>query len=232
MDIWVGPDKQIFSIHRDLLALHSGYFANRFRELMDDENILLPRVNLAIFATFHSWIYSGDPLAVHQPVESKAAKMWAFGHDFKAPGFQNAVMDEIREASKVAKEALSVFAVNTRYNNTKKGSLLRRFTADTMNCKDPFQRFEEGSEAWKRWEEVLHNHKDLSFDMAKAEKRWIGVRPWDDTCRGRYMVEEPPLDELWEAQILAKRTKEEITAAANAKCVRSIIELAHLQRRK
>jgi hypothetical protein len=54
---------------------------------------------------------------------------------------------------------------------------------------------------------------------------------WDDRRRKDYIVEETPLDERWEMQILAARPRAEIERAALAKTdVRSIIEWTHLQR--
>jgi hypothetical protein len=55
---------------------------------------------------------------------------------------------------------------------------------------------------------------------------------WDDRRRKDYLVEEKPVDERWETQILASRNRVDIERAALAKTdVRSIIQWAHIQRR-
>jgi hypothetical protein len=44
------------------------------------------------------------------------------------------------------------------------------------------------------------------------------------------MEKEMDLDEAWEKQIVSRRQKAEIKEAAKTGCVKSIIELAHLER--
>jgi hypothetical protein len=45
-----------------------------------------------------------------------------------------------------------------------------------------------------------------------------------------YLEEEVPLDQVWEEQILADRDINEIKEAAKERCIRSIVELDHLNR--
>ena len=47
--------------------------------------------------------------------------------------------------------------------------------------------------------------------------------------RERYMQEEVPLDQLWEGNILARRSIKEIKEAAKNGCLRSMNELDHLK---
>lgn len=67
VNILVGeaPDKQSFSMHKDLLTVHSGYFrdwfTNNFYETsVCDSTISLPFISPAQFALFNTWLYLGE----------------------------------------------------------------------------------------------------------------------------------------------------------------------------
>jgi hypothetical protein len=55
---------QTFSIHKDLLTLHSGYFDHRLRGAEDDHKLELFQTTPSTFVTFHSWLYTGDAFAI------------------------------------------------------------------------------------------------------------------------------------------------------------------------
>ena len=101
-----------------------------------------------------------------------------------------------------------------------------------MNCLDLIGQLEDGSQEMKQWEELLKSEPDLTYDMARGGKQWRELRPWEGQARGRYLATETSLSERWEMQLLEKRSKEEIKAASDAGCVRSQIELRHLERKK
>ena len=63
-------------------------------------------------------------------------------------------------------------------------------------------------------------------------KEWGGSLPWEDDNFEAYMEDEPLLDQAWEEQILEKRGIDEIRKEAKKRCVRSMLELAHLERNK
>ena len=78
---------------------------------------------------------------------------------------------------------------------------------------------------------MFKNWPALTTEVAHAaEEDWNGTYPWDDENRERYMQDEVPLDQLWEEHILARRSIKEIKQAGKNNCLRSMIELDHLER--
>ncbi|KAF4635823.1 hypothetical protein G7Y89_g2264 [Cudoniella acicularis] len=220
--IFVGKEKRSFSAHKDLLALHSAYFRNRFLDAHnDDDKITLPNFKPYIFADFHSWLYSGQILqvpgdALNTPTSQE--ELWALANFLEAPVFQNHCMDLIRTDCKTTpNNFVCIDSIESMYNVTKPRSLLRKFMADVMNCKNPFQTLQEGSEAWKDWETLLKRLPELSIDMARASgKHWNDSFPWDEKHREAYMEKELPLEEVWDMEILAKRSKAEVEEKSKA----------------
>ncbi len=97
--------------------------------------------------------------------------------------------------------------------------------------KRPCAEFEEGSKDHKTWSEFLRMWPDLAVEIATINSnRWNGKNPWDDEHRVMYMEDEIPLAEQWDKHILSCRNIQEIKKAAAGGCVRSVIELDHLQR--
>jgi hypothetical protein len=122
------------------------------------------------------------------------------------------------------------------YKSTPAGSELRKLVADTLAYRNPFQVHGDESEEYGAWEGLLRevpHGTDLSVDMnLAAGKKWNGTKPWDDEHRSRFTVEEVSIDERWEKLILSKRSKEATEMAAEAGCLLSKLELAHLNREK
>jgi hypothetical protein len=119
------------------------------------------------------------------------------------------------------------------YYFTAKGSLLRQFAAHSMTCKNPFGTYSENPEELKRWTNILDVCPDLVRDMAVGSKSWGESTAWDDAHRDQYAEKEVPIEERWDALILAGRTREELTTAVIFRdCRKSKIELEHLEREK
>jgi hypothetical protein len=243
VSIFVGADNQVFQIPKGLLALHSGYFKNRFDNKEEDEKLSLPDVQPSVFAEFLSWLYYSDCLEVNGDsfFIFEIAQAWGLGELIEAPGFQNWCMDTIRTYCKEPPEdywlPLDTKDVATIYRDSSKYSKLRMFAAHSMACKSPFDKSQEGTERYKEWTKewttLLENVPDLISDIARvAELEWNGTHPWDDEHRKAYLVDQVAPDQLWEEQILAARRIEEIKAAATGNCIRSMIELAYIERKK
>ena len=102
-----------------------------------------------------------------------------------------------------------------------------------MSYKNPFKDAEEGSKTWKDWKALLKRCPDLSNDMAmRVGKEWNGTYPWHEAYRESYLEPEVPLEEKWEHQMLAKRSRAETNASSKSKCLRGVIELDNLERDK
>jgi hypothetical protein len=234
VDIYVGKGEKAFTIDKDLLALHSQYFRNRFAEADENEQFTLPHVKEEHFVFFKSWLYTGDWLHIGNALSTPTTgeELWALGTFLKAPAFQNYCMDDIRQDAKNERNHwVYIKSVESVYKVSKKTSMLRKFTADVLCCHNPFDKHKPGSKDRADWERLMDRCHDIAVDMAKAAvKKWNGTNPWDDEHRGSYMEEEVPLGDLWEQQILSRRSRADIEKAAKAKCIQSVIELEHLKR--
>ncbi|KAF8855650.1 hypothetical protein BDZ45DRAFT_499142 [Acephala macrosclerotiorum] len=148
----------------------------------------------------------------------------------RAPAFQNVCMDDCRKYCKDPKNEWPVLSyVELMYRIGAKGSKLRLFAAHSVVRRHPFEKFEEGSEEYRAWDKLFEKWPDLLSDINKGlAKKWNGAFPWDDELRDDYMEKERELDQEWEEQILL-RGLDNIKKDAKKKCVRSIIELDHLQ---
>jgi hypothetical protein len=193
-------------------------------------------VKPASFAEFVSWLNIGWCLDfkdyLHDGIE--AGHAWALGELLEAPAFQNWCMDTFREhCKKPKKEWPAVEKIRVIYETSTKDSKLRKFAAHSMACKNPFEQYMEGSEMYKAWNTLLEDSPEIAQDIVRgAGKKWNGTFPWDDEHRQAYLEDEVDLEQLWEKQILAARSIEDVKAAAQRNCIRSKIELAHLERKK
>ncbi|TVY89624.1 hypothetical protein LAWI1_G007479 [Lachnellula willkommii] len=140
-------------------------------------------------------------------------------------------MDKIREyANYDPRQWMSAEDVQVRWKITDTGSMPRKLVADSLACNHPLHN--EDLEAQKLWTKVLQKYPNLSTDIHKAgAKKWNGTQPWDDEHRTSYMIPDTvSLEQRWEDQILAKRSREEVKAAADGGCLKSRLELLHLDR--
>ncbi|CZR66090.1 uncharacterized protein PAC_15991 [Phialocephala subalpina] len=237
--IFVGADKQLFNVQKELLTLHSGYFKNQFKNQEEDDEekpILLPTVKPPLFADFVAWMYTATFLKLDNDAFGGGAQtdhLWGLGSFLRAPAFQNFCMDDCREYCKDPNNPWPVLSyIELMYKIGDKGSKLRLFAAHSVLRRHPLKSFEKGSEEYKAWEGLFEEWPDLLRDMNKAAvKKWNGAFPWDDELRDEYMEKEGELDVQWEEQILG-RGLENIKRDSKEKCVRSIVELDHLQRKK
>ncbi|CZR61647.1 uncharacterized protein PAC_11544 [Phialocephala subalpina] len=238
--IFMVKDKQGFTVHKDLLALHSGYFRNRFRDAEEDEKFELQDFKAATFADFHAWLYSGIFLDAKDLVTSMSSQeTWALGSFLKAPAYQNHCMDLMRNdfrshygTTRDYKRVL-IEDIESAYNHTSKGSLLRVFMVDLVCSKDVWGTLPKGSTEQKEWEALSENNTDFKRDtLTRLPQPWLGTFPWDEQYREGYLEDEERLDETWEKLILASRSLSDIEEAARTGEVKSIIELAHLRGNK
>ncbi|KAF4626063.1 hypothetical protein G7Y89_g12100 [Cudoniella acicularis] len=222
VEVFAGTEqKQTFVVHKDLLTLHSTYFSNLFSDKgLDMDKKISITVKPSLFADFVSWIYMGKFLKVeNNALEGGTAvnKLWELGRFFRAPAFQNFCMDDCRnyrKASETDPEQPWQFieGIELMYSLTPPGSLLRSLAVQSLSYKNPLQENEKGSPDWKKWKSLLTGTrpdddiwvKELQRDFAlEAGKDWDEIPPWDDQRSGDYMEEATPLEERWDAQILA-----------------------------
>lgn len=113
------------------------------------------------------------------------------------------------------------------YGTTKSGSKARKLASDIMGM----LKVADGEDYEKKWvwAKLLKETPGLNRDYTSAyQETWIGF-PWDQKYRARYMVQEEPLYDMWEQQILKKgnSTLEERKAD---KTLEGKLEWEHLER--
>jgi hypothetical protein len=201
----------------------------------EGEKLSLPNVQPRVFAEFVSWLYfavyldfNGNPYDYDTIL---AVQGWALGEQIGPPRYQNWCMDSIRGGVKCG--MLDLQDAYVIYETTTKDSKLRKFAAHSITCESPFEQDVEGGKMYQAWNTLLEELPELAVDIALvAGKDWNGTYPWDYVHRQAYLVDEVDLGQRWEDQILAARSMEEIKAAAEGGCVRSIIESDHIGREK
>jgi len=171
--------RHTFAVHQDLLALHSTYFDQVFR---DDEVLTEIEALPCVFADFVSWMYSGW-LNENKGIEARGSipELWKLGHNLKAPDFQNFCMDFFRDSCGCLDNdgntswCISLRDIELIYTKTPKKSPLRKFAADCLSYKDPRTHLNSDSEDWKAWQELL-------TEPSKPKASWVEELRWD---RGR-----------------------------------------------
>lgn len=126
VDIRVGPNTKVFSIHKQLLCEVSPYFEaalkGQFIEA-EKQSIEFVEESVTMFEHFQLWLYSGNILAPHESAKdigsSTLYDLYAFGEMRHIPRLQNAVMD--------------VFFDRNIMTNTISISLLHRVYQDLPN---------------------------------------------------------------------------------------------------
>lgn len=233
----VGAKKQSFSVHKDLLTLYSGYFREKLRDGKDDAQVLLAEMSPPEFAVFVSWLYSGSLdlglYALDEQIIRLGPRQWQWGYYLQAPEFQNSWMDVFRALGDCYPVIWPDLAfTRATYNINPQGSKLRQFVADSIASYSPFRVHPPDSPEYAAWEKLLQENGDLSIDILRAgATHWEGALPWDYEHRHVYMEEEFSLAQLWEEQILASRSIDDIRKAVENKCFRSKLELVHLERK-
>ncbi|THY39224.1 hypothetical protein D6C97_10372 [Aureobasidium pullulans] len=136
----VGPEKQAFSIHKDLLCFYSDYFRGAFDSSFKEAaegKLSLPTEDPAIFDIFNGFIYTRqlrDATDVKGPNLSfiTLVALWIFGDKYIVPALQNKAIDAFKERSDKLRSIPWQLHLRTIYDNTLHGSPLRRIITDMM----------------------------------------------------------------------------------------------------
>ncbi|THY80361.1 hypothetical protein D6C92_10628 [Aureobasidium pullulans] len=103
----VGPEKQAFSIHKDLLCFYSDYFRGAFDSSFKEAaegKLSLPTEDPAIFDIFNGFIYTRqlrDATDVRglDLLYGTLVALWIFGDKYIVPALQNKAIDAFKERS-------------------------------------------------------------------------------------------------------------------------------------
>jgi hypothetical protein len=240
--IFVGADQQKFHVDKCLLQLHSGLFRTKLAgpEHIEKEQkpLFLPEVDPAAFAEFVCWMSTGkfissDPDVAHSNSVLSGCNCWYLGSVLEAASFQNFVMwewfrDDINEGYYWPDVEVARFAYEVLHNDSK----LRKFVADMLAFKNPFEKCSEGDEDHGMWCQLFKDSPELGLDVAKAVGTKNSRSPGHNTNIWKYMETESGLNKAWKEMILKARTRAEIEKDARDGCIRSKVELDHLNRDK
>ena len=190
VDILVGPERELFRLHKQLLCRICEYFnkalTGNFKEAQEN-SLALPEENSNAFALFVNWVYrSTVPVKNTSGAEDNVAlyNLYIFAEKICLPGLANKAMNAIRELhNRLPVDALwhSDLVVNV-YNNTEKGSALRRYCVHKMVF-DFSMEFEDLTGGVLVNEEGLKhlfticNDQDLHSDFFKHLQRFSVIRP-------------------------------------------------------
>jgi hypothetical protein len=195
VEIFAGKQqKETFTVHKDLLTLHSTYFSNFFSEKGPDvDKKAAISAKPSLFADFVSWIYFGEFLKVdNNALEGGAAvdELWELGRFFGAPAFQNFCMDDCRNYCKASETSATepwpfIEGIKLMYSITPRPCPLRSLAVDSLSYKNPLQENKEGSLVWKEWDSLLTGQiskepwiKELQGDFVRVVgKHWNGIPP-------------------------------------------------------
>ena len=236
----MGSNQQLFHVDKDLLSLHSGLFRNELADLDEKgeerKQLSLPGVDPALFMDFVCWIRNGNLMVLQgedlgddSPVQIEDS--WILGHILEAPGFQNFMIWDQLQGHWELDEYSEPEIENVRfvYKASERDSKLRRFYADFVACRNPFEKYGREDPEYQQWCDLFKEYPDLGLDVAKGS--WQNDKlPWDHARIGNYMEEEPDLDQVWEEMILKARPVAEIEKGARKGCIRSRLELFHIKR--
>ncbi|EPE33203.1 POZ [Glarea lozoyensis ATCC 20868] len=236
----VGKSKEGFTLHKDLLSLHSSWFEEYFSAMDNAQNLILTTVEAAPFETFVYWLYSGEKpikLGLYDKGSSSVTESLICANILRSPAYSNIIMNALIESMPRAAMTGTVRFIlwlSHVYNKTGSTSVLSKFMYNYVSHNNPFTQCTPGSEPFVLWEGFLKAYPQFAFDLAVAAgKKWKGATgPCDIEVRSEFMEEEFDLNKRWEELILQKQTKAEIEVAAKANRLRSVVQLRHLNRDK
>ncbi|KAE9370930.1 hypothetical protein N431DRAFT_468935 [Stipitochalara longipes BDJ] len=244
--ISVGANQKTFYVDRFLLNLHSGLFRNKFADLEvlhadEQKQFSLPTVDPAMFTEFVCWmthtrLMPFEAEVIHSNTRHFGVNAWLLGRYLEAPGFQNFIIWEdwrIRcHDENAANPWPSVKSVRFVYGLRDQDTKIKRFMVDLVASKNPFEKYGEEDPEYTWWSDLFKELPELGLDVARSSAKKSNALPWDDARIGGYMEEELDLNQVWKEQMLKDRDLAEIEEDAQNGCIRSIIELDHINREK
>ncbi|THW11129.1 hypothetical protein D6D23_10523 [Aureobasidium pullulans] len=184
----VGPSKQEFTVHRELLCFYSDFFRAAFNGSFKEATegrIELPDTQVDVFEIFQVWLYSRSLLNTEdlqdQPDSQKypdfeiLAGLWVFGDKCQIPLLQNCAADAIIQYNK-DENRFRTSVLKTAYDHTMEGSPLRRLAIDILVFR---MVHEEAANSILR-EDSLHCwSKESLVDFARGiSKAWMLGLPY------------------------------------------------------
>lgn len=147
MYVIVGPEKQRFGIHKEILCATSPFFKaaleGKFEESVRGE-VILEDTSVETFGHFNEWLYTGkltedkcqengltilEQYSKDQPTYRQFLEVWLFGDYIMVPQLQNYIVDRM-QAKHATRPMLPIADFAYLYEKTQTGSPLRRLMVD------------------------------------------------------------------------------------------------------
>ena len=136
VQVKVGPNKTVFTFHKDLLCNTAAYFRaaleGSFKEALE-QSIEMPEDDPEVFKYFQLWIYTGSILQTYETAKDVGKltllKLWTFAEALNVTEIQNAAMnlliDRIEEFGTIPSNLTPYI-----YEHTSRSSALRKMIVD------------------------------------------------------------------------------------------------------
>jgi hypothetical protein len=124
--VGVGPEREQFTIHKDLLCWVSPFFNNAFNGQSAEASSSTMHLKVekpSHFKIFVEWLYHGK-LDVEPGEESELSNLYTlvdlyiFSDAIHCNGFKNSIMDQIQDVMSRSRKFLSGRGVRKIFNNT------------------------------------------------------------------------------------------------------------------
>ena len=174
VEILVGPEEELFTIHKQLLCDISPYFEAAFEgefKEAKEQRMRLPEDDVAPFKQFQFWLYSGKPLPPRDLMEhttltykwNMLVHSYILGDKFEIPALQNAAIHGIIEST-CTSGADHLGMLRLVYEQTTPKSHLRKLCIDLFVH---MSHVEDGS-TWFDDRKSQYYPREFLFDVAKG----------------------------------------------------------------
>ncbi len=176
-NIYVGPKRKKFHLHKELLCARSGYFtrslAGDFKE-REEKAVYLPDDDVASFELLVLWIYGSKLKAPGNSEElSRYLAVYVMGEKFFMEGLRNAITDSVKACYLNASAKASPEQLEYLYNNTSATCQLRLLAARTA-AMDLYGRTKHLPDSLR---ELIKKCPDFAADFAEALLRFSAGEP-------------------------------------------------------
>jgi hypothetical protein len=186
VNLYVGPTKEHFYVHKDKLCAKVPYFDKMFKGGFleaANKSATFPEDNPADFDLLIRWIYEDviEPLEPDIPAKCPAGTQLKFDNDYLdfyvfaeklcVPELQDRIMDALLAQLKSTQSILWGDTIKLVYKQTSKNSPMRKLAVYTvkyvLECRS-FQELCPVSEV----QEILQSHEEFLPDLLTLQREW------------------------------------------------------------
>lgn len=196
VDIYVGPDKRHWSLHRNLLCHHSSYFEAEFlgnevpkaKKNNGEQKLELPNDDPVGFELLVKWLYQGRLDDVSDMSDEKkydysvaCYKLHLLCDRFDLPQLKNISIDQYRKGLQEAQLVPDADEINEIYRRSPANSPFRKLMTRiaARQIMDPDS--DKDAESYRK---CFENNADFAVEMVNAIKAGTGGMLFDDPTAG------------------------------------------------